>query len=257
MLASRTLASRTLASLTLVSLTLAGCGANGYSGFAVPTPQTDVPRLAGVVLAPNGELARAQPIWWPAAIGLAARAYAQQGVLPVGPDEEVTLSLVDKLDAADGRIGNTPGDAPRLIAHGSTNPDGTYEILDPSLANVDQCRLMVYVGSDANATLTRAFVFSNQTDIDYMTEAVVQVVLHRLTQAPSVELCDFTSTGLNAIYEAVKVAASAATGDTVFAINADAFALAEASCRVQQAVEQATNVPVNPSPVCVGTPPPG
>ncbi len=251
------LASLTLASLTLASLTLAGCGANGYSGLAVPTPQSDVPRLAGVVLAPNGLLAKGGPTWWPAAFGLVARAYAQPGVLPVGPNEVVTLSLVDKLDAADGQIGNTPGDAPRLIAHASTNPDGTYEILDPSLSNVDQCRLMVYVGSDSDRTLTRAFVFNNQTDIDYMTEAVVEVVLQRLTQAPSVELCDFTSAGLNDIYEAVKVVAFSATGDTVAAINTDASALAEASCRVQRAVDQATSVPVNPSPACVGTPPPG
>jgi hypothetical protein len=252
-LAPAMLASVTLASVMLAALTLAGCGPNGDASVVVPTPKPDVPRLAGVVLAPNGELAKAGPSWWPGSADLVARAYAQTSVLPVGPDELVTLSLVEAADAADGQIGNTAGHTPLVIAYANTNPDGSYEILDRAVGDVNVCRLMVSVGS--GGTLTRAFVFNTLTNIDYMSEAVVRVVLDRLTMTPPVQLCDFTSAGLQNIAQAVAVATVGASGDTVFAINADAFARAEASCRVQRAVEQATNVPVQPpDPHCALTP---
>jgi hypothetical protein len=245
-----------LAALALVVLTLPGCGPNGDASVGLPGTKTPVPRLAGVVLEPNGELVKAGPLWWPGSVDLVARAYAQtNNVEPVGPDELVTLSLIDQADAADGQLGNTGGHTPLVIAYTNTNPDGSYEILNAAVGDVDVCRLMVSVGS--GPTLTRAFVFNSLTNIDYKSEAVVRVVLDRLTMAPPVQLCDFTSAGLKSIADAVAVATVPASGDTVFTINADAFALAEASCRVQAAIEQATNVPVQPPPHCVGTPPPG
>jgi hypothetical protein len=244
-----------LAALALAVLTLPGCGPNGDASATLSGTKTDVPRLAGVVLAPNGELAKAGPSWWPGSVDFVARAYAQTNVEPVGPDELVTLSLVDQVDAADGQLGNTGGHTPLVIAYANTNPDGTYEILNRAVGDLDVCRLMVSVGS--GPTLTRAFVFNSLTNIDYKSEAVVRVVLDRLTMTPPVQLCDFTSTGLQNIAQAVAVATVPASGDTIFTINADAFALAEVSCRVQAAITQATNVPVQPTPRCVGTPPPG
>jgi hypothetical protein len=229
--------------LLLVLLTVPGCGSNGNATAVFPpTPKQDIPSLTGVVEAPNGEFAAADPAWWPDSLRLLQRAYALQNVAPIPEDFPVTLSRIDAIDAADGHIGDTGGHTPQLIAQALTDPDGRYYIVDPAVGNVEQCRLMVAVGGGRQ--LTRAFVISNITNIDAASEAVVRVVLDRLTKAPSVQLCDFTVSGLQNISIAVGKADFNASGADVEQINYDAFVRALVNPGVQKAIDEATGVPV-------------
>jgi hypothetical protein len=91
----------------------------------------------------------------------------------------------------------------------------------------------------------RAFVFAASTDVDAVSETLVRVVLNRLTKAPTVQLCnDFTLSSLQNIYDAINLATRGVTGDSVTQINQNAFAVAMASGRVRQAVDDATGMPV-------------
>lgn len=230
----------------LALLTIPGCGHSGDAGLTLPrTPKQDVPALTGVVEEPNGELAKADQRWWPSTLQLLPRAYAQaQNVFPVPDGIPVILSLVDYVDASDGMIGNTGGHAPQFIAQTLTDPDGNYEILDQAISNVDVSRLMVSVGSGPQ--LTRAFVYNTLTNIDYRSEALIEVVLQRLTRTPPVQLFNFTSAGLQNIFNAVDGATATATGSNVRELNSSAVILAMENPCVLDAIDRATGVPVNP-----------
>jgi hypothetical protein len=238
-------APRALGLLVVVTLSLGGCGHDGTVTATFPsTPKPDTPALAGVVQAPNGEIAAVGRPWL-RGFELLPRAYALQNVLTIGEGVEVTLSRVDPIDAADGNIGDTAGHTPVFMAQGYTDFEGHYEITDPGADDVDACRLMVAVGTVGNGTLTRAFVITaGRADIDATSEAVVRVVLDRLTKAPAVQLCDFSLSGLQNIYDAVARATATASGENISQINQNAFEKALASRSVKRAIDNATGVPV-------------
>lgn len=230
-----------LALLTCLPLSVVtGCGNDGTSSIGIPEPppQTE-PAITGVILAPNGQFASADRWWrWPDRLRLVPPAYALQNVSPAEGVINVALSRVDYVDAADGRI-----DTAHLLSQVRTEGDGIYKIVDPVAKNVDDCRLMVAVGG--GRSLTRAFVFSHTTNIDAVSEAVVRVVLDRLTKAPPVQLCNFTSDGLMQIADQAWIAAFTTTGDTVAEINQNAFERVAAFRGVKQAIDAATGVPVS------------
>lgn len=228
-----------LASVALVVLAAVGCGHDGSVDITfLPTPPPIVAAVTGVVLAPNGEFAAAGGWWeWPAQLRLVQRAHALQNVLPAGGILEVTLSRIDLVDAKDGRI-----DTPLLLATGRTDGDGLYKIVHPAAGNLDDCRLIVAVGG--GELLTRAFVVSHTTNIDAVSEAVVRVVLDRLTKAPPVQLCDFKTDGLLRILAKAQNAAFPAKGDSIAEINQDAFEHVRTNRNVKKAIDDATGVPV-------------
>jgi len=222
-------------------LAAAGCGSDGTVEVDLPpTPRSIVPAVSGRIFAPRGQFVAADRWrWWPEQLRLVSPANALQGVSLAGGILNVVLWHVDFLDAKDGRIDN-----PLLINQARTNDDGLYEIVDSVTADLDYCRLMVAVGR--NETLTRAFVVSHSTDLDAVSEAVVRVILDRLTKAPPVQLCDFTTAGLANILDKASNAAFSARGDSVAEINAAAFERVRVNRNVKQAIDDATGVPVAP-----------
>jgi len=225
-----------------LALTAIGCGSNGTADVLLrPTPQAIVAAVNGTVLAPNGEFAAADG-WrrWACAFNLLSPADAQtclMDLMPAGGTLQVALWQVDLLDAKDGKIDN-----PRLLNEARTDDAGLYEIVDPAAEHLDTCRLMVVVGS--NDMLTRAFVIEHTNNLDAVSEAVVRVVLARLTQSPPVQLCDFTNAALANILDKASDAACSAKGNTVAEINQSAYDHVRVNCGVLQAINDATGVPV-------------
>ena len=217
-----------------------GCGTDGTSGVSFPPelPPTEA-EITGTVFAPNGEFAGPGAGWrWARHLSVAAPALALQGVAPAGGILNVALYRISLVDAKDGQINN-----PKLLGQSRTAGDGIYQIVDYSARDIDQCRLMVAVG--VNETLTRAFVVSHSTNIDAVSESVVRIVLHRLTQAPPVQLCDFSTEELTSILDAAAEAAFPARGDSVATINLAACERVARNRDVRLALEAASGVPVD------------
>jgi len=238
---------------SLAVVGLAGCGDNhSASADLVPTPRTLEDAIIGVVSEPHGVFASIekdsmfaslQKAWWPS-FSLVPRALALRNqnanVEPISceppPCPLVTLSRVDETDAGDGEI-----DEALLIAQTFTNDVGHYEIVNAAAENVDTCRLMVSVGGGPQRT--RSFVLERTADINVTTETTVRIVLERLKLSPPVQLCDFDTESLKNICNEVSIAVVPAVGDTIAAINDDAFSLAVRNGCVRKAVADATGGP--------------
>lgn len=219
---------------------LAGCGADGSSGVVISKPSVD-----GTVYAPSGEFAARPRSWqWAQALTLVARADALQGMAGVITPEEVSLSRLDPVAAAHGcppQIGCT-----QLITSTRTDSSGKYQISNDALADLDTGRLIVHVGSDALFTLTRAFVYSHSTDIDANSEALVRLVLHRLTQAPTVPLNTFTAEALQSLAMRAQILTQDLSGDSVADVNANVYNRLATSATMQKLMDDITGVPVTP-----------
>ena len=229
-------------------LAAAGCGSDGTADTTLrPTPRPIVAAVTGTVFAPNGEFAAAGALQrWASTLCLWSPAYAQtclSDLMPAGGTLNVALWQIDMIDAKDGKI-----DTPRLVNQARTDGDGLYKIVDSAADNLDLCRFMVVVGG--NESLTRAFAIEHTTDINAVTEAVVRVVLNRLTQTPPVQLCDFTNAALANILDKATAAACSAKGSTVAEINQSAYDHVRVNCGVVQAINDATGVPVPLPPRC-------
>jgi hypothetical protein len=105
-------------------------------------------------------------------------------VAPVG--RGVTVELIE-LRPEDVASGNEPG----AVARTTTNAKGEYCVALVADTTVDVCRYAVRVGSRDDGTRTRALVYSTDEaiDIDYASEATVQVILDGI---PPADLCDFS-----------------------------------------------------------------
>ncbi len=225
-----------------LALAAAGCGSDGSSNVAlVRTPRSIVDAVTGTVYAPNGEFASAEAGWrWACPLSLLSPAYAQTclaNLMPAGGELNVALWQIDMIDAKDGKIDN-----PRTVNQARTDGNGLYQIVDPVADNLDTCRLMVVVGHEDS--LTRAFAIEHTTNLDAVSEAVVRVVLDRLTQSPPAQLCDFTNAGLANILDKASAAACSAKGSTVAEINDSAYQHVKVNCGVLQAINDATGIPI-------------
>lgn len=246
-----------------VALLVVACGSNGSSEIGIPPSGPPVEgELTGVVYGPTAVVE--PPIsaidkWWPSLVSVA---YANLfNEIPFGIRQaHVTLSSLTEADAADGRIDFYDP----VVQTVPTNADGRYSIISSFVETLEVCesinmdrfvgRLLVSVsvGDPNQQGDTRALVVSTQTDVDASSEAVVRLVLRRIYELePPVQLCDFSIEGLRNTVSAAQDAAYTAEGDTVGEINADAYRLASENCKVLQAIDDATGVPVVPPFTCL------
>jgi hypothetical protein len=235
----------------VAALTFAACGSSGTSGIAFPQDQNDVqPAIHGTIYAPDvdgdGTGVYAARPWprWAESLALIPRAYALQHVAPIDSDETVTLVQLDSTEAEHGQT-----DTAAFKADTRTMAGGQFEIRHALAETPEEvCRLMLVVRSGEEQT--RAFVLSRSVNppgtsdnLDAVSEALVRIVLQRLTQPPAVQLCDFDAKGLSNIYNAAWEAAYSVSGTSVAQINDKAFAAVAASQKVHQAIVGATGIP--------------
>jgi hypothetical protein len=234
---------------TALALTACGSDANlGVSG-SQPCDGASGPVVRGVVRLPNGRLAARSGSLFErlAAVAVAPVEALTGSVSPVGRGVRVDLVQLRPEDVA-------RGSQPGPVAHAFTN--GTGEFCVPLLRDttVDVCRYMVRVGNAGDGTLTRAFVHSTDepTDIDFASEATVQVVLAAI--APD-DLCEYSPAEFAAIYDAVRAVPGNVGGGSAAEVNAVASTLASADPTVRALVRQAGNLPPPATPVA-GAPTP-
>lgn len=240
----------------LLALGQGGCGSDGESqviprGACLVDPGEPIPvgcldeligEFTGIVYAPNGVYAAADPWWWPGSWSLVSQAVAAFfNVEPVGIGVEVGLSEVTPLDAADGEIDNPIP----VFQWAETNADGVYEIAVDASEQIERCRLMLHVGNRFNGDLTRALAYSKQVNVDPASEAVVRLILARIHQT-DLQLCDFSEEGLRVIVQEAEKAASVADGNTVQEVNDDAYFRVSRDCEVLEMVEAVTQVSFDP-----------
>jgi hypothetical protein len=209
------------------ALALAGCGADAHSSAYIP-PQNPEPSVSGTVYAPNDEGNEA----------------------PVATEQNVALSKLDADKAAHGH----PEAGQVLLANGSTDPaNGTYFISANELANFQSSEVIVQAGS--GRALTRAFILSCTTgatvscvnaDIDAVSEALVRLVMDRLTEAPPVLLSDFSRDGLQQMYDYARDALSnpPVSGASVSEINDNAYDRLANNKTIHSIMDEVTGVPV-------------
>jgi len=232
------------------ALALAGCGADGTSSVYIP-PGNSAPSVSGTVYAPNGQFTAAER-WpqWLDALRLTPRAYAAlSGELAVTTEENVALSKLDAVEAAHGH----PELGQYLLGQEPTDPaDGTYLISAKDLANFQPCEIIVQVGS--GGALTRAFILSCATgatvscvnaDIDAVSETLVRLVMDRLTEAPPVQLSNFTRDGLQQMYNYAQQAllAQHVSGASVQEINDNAYQLLANNKTIHSIMDDVTGIP--------------
>lgn len=227
-------------------LTLSACGTSGGAGITQSsTPPVLAAGVQGTVYGPNGQFAAADRWWWSWTnqLQLVPRAYAllDDDLQPVQVTLDVSLSQLQIPAALHGKADDDWYVATFPLQTEPTGPNGDFTILDPSLSVLDdQSHLMLAVGT-AGVTLTRAFVLRHDTvRIDAVSEAVVRVVLKRLTEAPVAQLDDFSINDLTAISAAAHDAAATATGSTIQEINQSAYDLVVNNPQVQLAIANAT-----------------
>lgn len=231
-------------------LGMVGCGHDGSASIDPPPSEKPAEEaILGVVRTPNGLFTAAPALMrtlrmagladragrW-IGFGLASRvfaAYTNPYIEPVGEGHKVVLSRALQGDAADGAI-----DGPETLSETYTNPFGQYEIVSFDARRIGLCRLMVSVGGDGQRT--RAFVLGQTTDVDASSEALVRVILERLTQAPPLQLCQLSVEELKYVRTEVERATVVANGDTVEEINDSAFEAARRSGCVRQALGDVT-----------------
>ena len=114
--------------------------------------------------------------------------------------------------------------------------DGDGKILDYRIRIRDAKRKAV----------TALNLFNFEVARDAVSEAVMRVVLDRLTKAPPVQLCHFSAAGLSNILVKARDAACSATGSTIAEINNAAYQRVRVNAVVKQAIDDATGIPVSP-----------
>ena len=211
----------------------ASCGGGSDSVNIKSTPcEGATTHVSGVVQMPHGRLAASDGIGQRLAAAVWSSAAALVGnVSPVGSGVSVELAELRQQNLNDGT-------EPGAVALAETDSDGRFCIELPPGTDENVCRFMLRVGSSADKTLTRAFVFSTAVDmlIDYRSEATARIILR---QIPPAGLCDFSPTDLNNIYTAVADVDGTATGMNADQINAVATSLALADPGVNAAVQAA------------------
>ena len=219
-------------------LGLVGCGSDSNLSLnnSAQCGGGSGPRIKGVVRLPNGRLARHDGLLQRVASALIAPVEALTGsVSPVGRGVSVELVELRPEDVAADR-------EPGAVGRATTNGNGEFCIGLVGDTTVDVCRYELRVGNRDDATLTRAFIYASDEDIDidFGSEATVQVILNGI---PPAGLCDFSPDEIGAIHRAVLDVPGTVSGATVAEVNALATTLAAADPTVRGLVTEAGNLP--------------
>lgn len=224
---------------TTVLLTVAGCGSDSnldISNNAQCDAQSGT-AVHGVVRMPNGRVAAGPHglVERLAALAVAPVDALTGDVRPVHRGVRVDLVQLRPEDVASGV-------QPGAVAHATTNANGEFCVPLVRDTTVDVCRYMVRVGSAGDGTLTRAFVYSTgeATDIDFASEATVQVIVDGI---PPAGLCDFSPAEIGGIHDAVRAVPGDVGGGSAAEVNALATTMASADPTVRARVLAAGNLP--------------
>jgi hypothetical protein len=218
-----------------VATAVALCGCGGNAGLNINSPNACTGggglQVTGVVEMPNGRIAQAGGL-----LERFARAVWPEAAAITGAVRPVAGARVALVELRQEDLDN--GTEPGAVATATTNKQGEFCMPLPDGTDENVCRFVVEVGTTADRTLTRAFVFStaDAIDIDYRSEATVRVILH---QIPPSSLCDFSPPEISDIYDAVVAAPGTATGSTADEINAVAASLAASDPGVAAALAAA------------------
>lgn len=215
-------------------LLLAGCG--GGSSVLVGEPSDNSgPVIAGTVSMPNGQVAAA-----PSALARLVRAVLARvealvagNVVAVGEGVAVRLIQIGEKNIVNGQIRNG-----RVRFTAATNSDGVYALRLPAGTHANTCRFYVEVGSSADRTLTRAFVYAEhpgEVDIDFQSEATVRLLLDQI-KAGTTSLCSVSAAQIELVNAAVVASSAQVFGDTAAAVNSSAVVAAAADPDVQNAM---------------------
>ncbi|MCX8072840.1 MAG: hypothetical protein N3C12_10365 [Candidatus Binatia bacterium] len=193
-----------------LALALSACGTESNLDIRHPpppaTPGVQV-QIGGQVRMPEGRVASAEHWLVSARRALISRAEAlfAANVRPVGSGVRVALAVV-----------GTDGSFQAPVATAATDAEGRYRLsLPDSRDPASVCRYVVYVGDPGSAAWTRAFVTAadDQQDIDFQTEALVRLVLDRVSAG--FDLCAANVTELRAMLSRIR-----SLPDTLAASNA-------------------------------------
>lgn len=208
---------------------LASCGHDGNIGAVIPGDlDPEPPIIVGGVLAPNGDFASAPTGLWRFAELFVSTAHAlAENVLPIGPGQPVTLFSVSEEDAADGVISNPFA----VSAPQPTDDGGRFTVALLGGREIGECGLMLSVGT--GSLLTRAFVFTDDQDIDAVSEATVRSILNFIAEHEGVLLCDYSIEDVAEIDALIRSISANTTGTSVADINARVYQQALNSPSVQ------------------------
>jgi hypothetical protein len=222
------------ASLLLATALVAGCGNDGNIGAVLPGDRNPEPEvIVGGVLAPNGQWVSAESLLGRFASLFVAPAHAlAANVVPIGAGVPVTLYSVFEADAADGQIDS----AMAVSSPQPTDPGGRFTVALLEGRQVGECGLMLSVGTGSR--LTRAFVFTDDQDLDAVSEAVVRSILNFIAEDPGVLLCDYDADDLFQIDDLIRFISADTTGTSVADINQRVYQQALDSPSVQSLLGQ-------------------
>src|SRR5262245_27004222 len=212
----------------LAASLMMGCNGEGKVDIITPGGPSQGPQVSGQVQLVNGELSRNSILQYLiAALSAPVKALTAANVEPVGAGVQVQLVLVTADDASDGSI---PADLP-VITTVNTNAGGQFQLFLPANTSADTCRYLLRVGDEADGTLTRAFVYRDETgpvDINFRSEAVVRLILGSIADEEADSLCNYEPNEIEALYDAVTALPDEVVADTIAGVNAEATALAAA-----------------------------
>lgn len=222
------------AALLLIAVTVAACGRDGSIGAVLPGDlDPEPPVIVGGVLAPNGQWVQNDSLLWRFASLLAPPAHAlAPNVVPIGAGVMVTLYAVSEQDAADGQIDN----AVAISSPQPTDAGGRFTVALLDGRSAGECGQMLQVGTGSRRT--RAFVYSDDQDLDAVSEAVVRSLLAYLAANPGVLLCNYNDADLFQIDSLIRLISADTTGTSVADINARVYQEAQASTAVRRLIEE-------------------
>lgn len=208
---------------------IASCGHDGNIGAVIPGDlEPEPPTIVGGVLAPNGDFAAAASGFWRFAEIFVSSAHAlAENVIPIGPGVPVTLYSVSEEDAEDGQINQ----AFAISAPQPTDNGGRFTVALLGGREIGECGLMLSVGT--NSLLTRAFVYTDDQDLDAVSEATVRSILTFIAENEGVLLCDYNTEDLREIEGLIRDISANTTGTSVADINERVYLQAQNSQSVQ------------------------
>jgi hypothetical protein len=223
---------------------LSGCGTESDLSVRHPPPPPTVGldvRFGGLVQMPDGRVARDLHAWPQLALfARTADALTAANVRPVGAGVRVSLAVL-----------NPDGSLQPPLATTTTNASGRYELGIPGSRDpASVCHFVAYVGDAASGTLTRRLLTGSdlQQDIDYQSEALVRLLLDRVSQGA--DFCAVSVLELEQLLARIRSLPDPVVGTGAADINFKARQIAGADEQLQALLD----VALAPSPTPVRTP---